>query len=192
MKLRLLLVYPALLISGLLQAQTPDVFVEDTYNRLTDKWLMISREMQNYSGLTKFCDDAEFREMALGTLKSIHHYDSLILDLLKDPTLKLSVSHQEYKETVKDFEKLETEYGAKAFLQVIKESCVTMRELEKDKEKLKRQSGVYSYDGQIMNLENYLMGYLNHLDKKVVKMKDHIHNIHPDQLKSIEGLVKEN
>ena len=58
-------------------------------------------------------------------------------------------------------------------------------------ETLKNESGMYSYDGQVIMLETRLSKYLKHLTKKVDMIEEHIHHIHPDQLLDIK-LISQN
>lgn len=157
--------------------------IEDEFDFLTANWLEVSGELKTYNGLDRFCSSPEFRETTIDILGLLHHYDSLILDILTDPSNKLEIAHREYKHTIKDIQKFEEEYSINEFIGFLRESCATRKELERDKKNLVKESGMYSYDGQILVLETQLRKFLKHLDKKVIAIDDHVHMIHIDQVK---------
>lgn len=180
-----------LLISTTASAQhVASTSIEEEYDYLTAKWLEASLDLKEYSGLTTFCKDASYKEQTIGLLETLHHYDSLVLDIINDPANIGSISHKEYKKTFKDIEKFETNYGIKEFISLLNESCATRRDLERNKKDLSKESGMYSYDGQLLVLETQLRKFLKHIDKKVVAIDEHLHLIHPDQIKSIKLLAR--
>lgn len=175
----------AISLSSFSQAQ----MIEEEFDALTAEWLEISEQLKTYDGLGYFCKSKEFRETSLSVLRQLHHYDSLILEvLLETDESKLGVSHREYKHTLRDIEKFEEEYGIREFIAFLKEGCVTWKGLEKDKEMLVKESGMYSYDGQLLVLETQLGKFLKHIDKKVIAIDEHIHLIHIDQVRAFGSL----
>lgn len=167
-----------------------DISVERNYDELTEQWVSLSDEMKHYHGLGQFCNNEAYRDQVITVLQKIHHYDSLVLDIINDPTYMLDISQKDYKQTRKELDKIETDFSIKAFISVLRESCITRRELESEKDQLKLQLGVYSFDGQVLILETGISKYLNHLDKHLISMRDHIHKIHPDQIQSITNLAQ--
>ncbi len=163
--------------------------VEDVYDELTEEWQSYSDEIKHYRGLSEFCSNAEFRDRVFLVLKKLHHYDSLVLDIINDPLYTLEIDPKEYRQTLNEIYDLETRYSVKAFSVFLRESCHKRKDLEKEKDQLSNGIGMYSYDGQILMLETDLGKYLKHLDKKFISMRDHLHQIHPDQLKQIVDLV---
>lgn len=159
------------------------VNVEEEYDFLTNHWLKMSADISHYYGLSAFCTNSEYRTYTIEVLKLLHHYDSLVLDLLKDPTAAIDISSHEYKKTMKDIEKFEGDYDLKEFIAFLRESCITRNELERDKENLKNEVGMYSYDGQVMMLETEVNKFLNKIDKRILSINKHIHHIHPDKVK---------
>lgn len=182
------LILMGLSLVGQLAAQTN---IEEEYDLLTEHWLEASDVLKTYDGLGLLCNDAKFRHNTLEILSLIHHYDSVLLDLMKDPTVELEISSHEYRKTMKELQAFEAEYGVKSFVSFLKESCITRRDLERNKEELQKDSGMYSYDGQRLVLETNLGKFLKHIDKKVVSIDKHIHHIHPDQVRPVK-LLSEN
>lgn len=162
--------------------------IEDDFDLLTSEWLRISGDMKTYHGLNEFCTSREYRKTALDILDLLHHYDSIVLETLLDPSNNLEISHREYRKTIKDIEEFETEYGIKDFIAFLRESCSTRNELERSKDDLVKDSGVYSYDGQILVLETQLRRYLKNIDKTILAIDDHLHLIHVDAIKPYKVL----
>lgn len=174
-----------LLFSLSIKAQS----IELEYDQLTKTWLELSEEIRPYRGLKLYCDEPLYQDFTIDVLHRLHHYDSVLLDVLEDPTIELSVSHREYKRTLRDIEKFETKYGLKEFVSILNETCEAQTELEANKDDLKSDSGMYSYDGQILVMENVLHKYLKHIDKRVVAIDEHLHMIHPDRIMPFKALV---
>lgn len=160
--------------------------VRDRYDMLTGRWQGISAQLENYEGLGRFCDNAQFREQTLHTLSLIHHYDSLVMRSLLDPSKSLDVSHGEIKHTLKDIHKFEEKYGVKSFLEHLKSNCIMYREIESDKEASQKDTGVYSYDGQKLILETELNTYMKHVSKRVEAIEKHLHLLDINDLKPLE------
>lgn len=170
-------------------AQTA-VNIEDDFDLLTAEWLSASGELKTYNGLDRFCTSPDFRETTLDVLDLLHHYDSLVLEILLDPSYDLEISHREYKHTIKDIQEFEEEYSIKDFVAFLRKSCGTRNDLERNKEDLIKESGMYSYDGQILVLETQLRQFLKHIDKKVIAIDDHLHLIHVDQLRPFKPVTE--
>ena len=164
----------------LLEAQDTDI--ESQYTALTETWLEYSEQLKSYEGLCYLCDDKGFRQNTFTILNQLHHYDSLILDVLLDPTIHLEISHREYQKTIKEIQKFEEEYSIKSMIRFLKESCLASRDLEKNKETYLKESGVYSYDGQILMLETQLHKYMKQIDKRVSNISKHLHRIDGEQI----------
>ena len=143
----------------------------------------MSEDISHYYGLSAFCTNSEYRTYTIEVLELLHHYDSMVLDLLKDPTVEIDISSHEYKKTMKDIEKFEGDYDLKGFIAFLRESCTTRNQLERDKQDLKKEMGMYSYDGQVMMLETEVNKFLNKIDKRILAINKHIHHIHPDKVK---------
>lgn len=166
-----------------------DFTIEDKYDRLTEEWLEVSADLKSYAGLSGFCVNDEFRKYTINILKEMHHYDSVVMGFLLEPGAEELIGHHEYKVTLKEIGEFEEEYGIKNFMNFLRESCVTRNDLEKNKENLKNEVGMYSYDGQIVVLETGIHRFLKHIDKRVVSIDKHLHKIHPDRFQFSGPLV---
>lgn len=171
----------AFLFCQAVTAQTAS-HLEDDFDLLTSEWLSVSGDLKTYQGLNRFCQSAQYRQDVVDVLDLMHHYDSLVLNVLLDPSYDLQISHREYKNTVKDIQQFEENYSIKKFMDFLRQSCRARNDLEKNKADLMKGSGVHSYDGKILVLENELRKFLKNIDKKVIAIDDHLHLIHVDQV----------
>jgi hypothetical protein len=166
-----------------------DYTIEDKYDQLTEQWLELSKELKNYDGLAGFCGNEEFRNYTISILSEMHHYDSVVMGFLLDPNTEVLIGHHEYVATLKELEKMEEEGGIKEFMSFLRESCVARNDLEKKKDDVKNDVGMYSYDGQIVILETEIHRFLTHIDKRVISIDKHLHKIHPDRFQFNDTLV---
>ncbi len=187
MKTRLGIIFGLLIAMPAMLAAQDFGDVEKSYDVLTEQWLRISTDMKTYQGLSLYCRQPAVQEGTHKLLHTIHYFDSVILETLNDPSMQFD--GREQKKTVKDIEKFESEYTLAAFQEVFDTSCKTRRALEKDKEDLTKEIGMYSYDGQVMMLETQLHRYLNHIDKKVVAIDEHLHLLKPHHVAQIQSLM---
>ncbi|MEP1035552.1 hypothetical protein [Ekhidna sp.] len=156
--------------------------VEEQYETLTNQWLEVSVELKSYNGLSKFCQSQEFRGYAVNILSDLHHFDSVMINFLHEPTTELLIGKKEYQKSLKDINNFEAKYSTKGFLDFLRESCITRNDLEKNKEDLKKDIGMNSFDGQVLVLESGLTKYLKHIDKRILAIEKHMHMIHPDRI----------
>ena len=173
-------------VVGQVQSQSyVTIDIEEEYEFLTEQWLFVSEDLSHYYGLSAFCTNGEYREFAIEILELLHHYDSVVLDILKNPTSDIDISSKEYRKTMDDIASFEGDYDVKSFISFLRESCITRNDLERNKEDLKREVGMYSYDGQVMMLETDLRKFMKKIDKRIVSINEHIHKIHPSQVKPL-------
>ncbi|MEQ8471222.1 MAG: hypothetical protein RIC35_08550 [Marinoscillum sp.] len=166
------------------------VTIEQDYQLLTERFSELANTLASYDGMGEFCAEPDFRAETISILSYLHHYDSLVLQLMLDPTSGMDISHREFKKTMADIQKFEDDYSVEAFVDVLKESCLARNAMEKDADDLRKESGVYSYDGQKLILETKLAKYMKHLVKRLVAIEEHIHLIHPDQLQNVRILAE--
>ncbi len=155
-----------------------EMSIEDHFASLTESWLERSDLLHEYAGINHYCQSPEFRESVNSVLDGLHHYDSLLMEKMKDPVVALSLDYREQKKTIKDIAKLETGYSSKDFLEHMRETCKFRNEIEKNADRLRNDSGPESYDGKVLVLETDVQRYLNHIDKLVVKIESHLHYLY--------------
>ncbi|MEP4596800.1 MAG: hypothetical protein ABJZ92_11410, partial [Cyclobacteriaceae bacterium] len=169
-----LIIFCASLSSAQMDDSDKPMAMDEAYDILIEEWFKVSDELSSYYGLASFCDNADFRNDVLDVLNYIHHYDSLVLGALLDPTQSMDVDHKEYKKSMKLLNAFEEEYSSKKFIAHLKSNCGMYRELEREKDDLKGASGSYSYDGQIILIESDIQKYVKRIDKRVKALTDHV------------------
>ena len=72
-------------------------------NDLTLQWDLEADNMNDYEGLSKFCQDEKYRLEVINLLQDIHHYDSVLYDRLTKAA-RFNSTH-EIKKTIAEIEK---------------------------------------------------------------------------------------
>jgi hypothetical protein len=148
--------------------------IPETFDLLTSRWLSLSEQITTYEGLGQFCDDVTFRTRTIETLNFIHHYDSVVMNMLLDPTQTANLSHKQFKKSLNELQKFEEKYSSANFLRHLKHNCGMYRDLEREKKSLKGNSGMYSYDGQVLLIESDIQKYIKHIDKRIQSIDEHV------------------
>lgn len=165
-------------------SQDAKLTLEQEYDILVVEWEKISAELKTYQGLELYCKSDDFKKKTINMLGLIHHYDSLVLQVLVDPKLTSKLDSKEQKATLKEIEEFESAYSVKEFVKKLNDECKFRSQIEKEKKYSKNDIGANSYDGQILLLETDLRKYIKHIDTRVEHIDDHLHKLHIDQVKS--------
>ncbi len=177
---------------GFLQAQEPTAqqqrSLEKEFDQLVVEWEKLSGELKTYSGLETYCTNDQYKANVVNMLGLIHHYDSLVLDIITDPKEMAKLDAKEQKKTKDEIEKFESEYSTTAFIIKLKEECKFRKEIERNKEESKNDFGMNSYDGQILVLETDLQKYVKHIDSRLEHIDDHVHKLHIDNVREFEPI----
>lgn len=145
-------------------------------DELTYAWDLESVTLNNYEGLSNFCDDKEYRLELVNLLNDIHHYDSVLYSrLLKASRIS---DDRAIDKAIKDIEKFEKGYSMRKFIHFLHEECKDRSEVEKNSENLKSEIGSESYSGQIYIIEIELNKYIKHITKRVDHIREHVHHLH--------------
>ncbi|MEL6559714.1 MAG: hypothetical protein AAFQ94_16100 [Bacteroidota bacterium] len=145
-------------------------------DEVTKKWDELSVDMSTYSGLQKYCKNRVYKEEVIETLNDIHHYDTVIYNVL--------VKKQRYgkskdvEHALKDIKKFEAKYHPKKLVSFLHEECSFRRDIEKNKDESKTSFGAESYDGQINILETELSKFVNNIRKLADQIRKHSHHLH--------------
>ena len=137
---------------------------------LTYKWDDQANNLESYQGLTQFCNKKEYRDEIIETLKGIHHYDSVLYQTIAKRAR--FGGDAEMKKTLKDIEKLESDYSINDFLSFLNEECKARYEIEKNARKTGDDA-----DSEIYMLEVELQKYVKHITKRIDVVRDHIHHL---------------
>jgi hypothetical protein len=163
-----------LLLLGFLLV-SPIVLAQETagakLDELTQAWHTEAESLSSYAGLTKFCTSAAYRNEIITTLKGIHHYDSMIYDMIAKKS-KYGGGDAELTKTLKDIEKVQTEHSMKNFLAFLNEECMARNEIEKNAKKYGDDK-----DAEAYVIETELVKYVKHITKQIDVISDHVHHL---------------
>lgn len=163
------------LISTSVFAQSDTLTIEERFQLIDEQWHGLEPTLDNYSGFRTYCTNSEYRNTVINVMKTIHHYDTTILQKLNDPTYV--VDRKERKATLRKIEKFETKYSTKAFLQRLNRECHEWKEIEHDRDATKNDFADNSYDGQKLILEVELSKYAKQVTKIIDHINNHIHHL---------------
>lgn len=137
---------------------------------LTLKWDGEAEKLATYEGLGEFCSIKPYREEMVETLRGIHHYDSVLYQIVAKKARFGGDS--EMKKTLKDIEKLESEYSIRDFLTFLHEECNARNDIERNA----RRTGE-DKDGEAYLLETELAKYVKHITKRIDVVREHVHHL---------------
>lgn len=167
----------AFLISLAIYAQESDpVTIGAAVDKITASWDKESKTLNNYEGLSQFCDDQEYRNQIINLLNDIHHYDSALYKKLV--AAQRRKHDKEIEKTLEEIAKFEEKYSMKGFIHFLHEECKSQKDIEKHSKESKNDIGENSYDGQIYIIETELNKYIKHITKRVDNIQKHVHHLH--------------
>lgn len=149
--------------------------LDDKIDEITYDWDLEADKLSSYEGLQELCFDEEYRKKILKLLDDIHHYDTVLYNVLTK--LSRTNDDKEIKKTLKDIKKFETEYDSKSFIHFMNGECKAMNEIEKNSEETANDVGINSYSGQVYLLETELFKYVKHVTARVDKIRLHVHHL---------------
>ena len=157
------------------QQEEEEERLDDIIDRITYDWDLEADKLSSYEGLQELCSDKEYRNGILSLLDDIHHYDTILYNVLIN--LSRRSDDKEVKKTLKDIKKFEEEYDSKSFIHFMNEECKAMRAIEKNSESTVNDVGINSYSGQVYILETELYKYVKHVTARVDKIRLHVHHL---------------
>lgn len=163
---------------GISRGTDPNKLIEEEFDALAGDWLEQSGNLKTYQGIKEYCTNRDFRSRVDQTLKSIHHYDSMIISRLIYHDSDDKWDYKEEKKTFKDIYALEDDFSVKHFDKHMSEACDLRRRIAKGDELVEDELGVASKDAQVLILEAELRNYLHKIDKLVLRIDDHLHVLH--------------
>lgn len=181
MNTRRYLLLPVFFLISLATYGQSNTTITDEFDLMVSDWLLRSEALRTYEGINEYCVNERFRNSVNTVLNSIHHYDSLIMQQLADPTVIGYNSHKNQQKTLKDIYKFELKYDAKGFIDEMRGDCRFRNEIELHASELRNGVGLESYDSKVLLLETRMQKYLKEVDKLVVKIDDHLHLLHLEQ-----------
>ena len=149
--------------------------LDEKIDDLTYSWDLEADKLSSYEGLTNLCSDEDYRSEIFQLLKDIHHYDTILYNTLKD--ISRRNSNKEIVRTLRDIRKFEEGYDMKNFIYFMREECKAMIDIEKNADDTRNEVSFTSYSGQVYILETELFKYVNHITRRVDKIREHVHHL---------------
>ena len=146
-------------------------------DEVTTRWDEEAETLSTYEGLRYFCENKEYRYETIQILRDIHHYDSVLYSKLIDAQ-RLGNHDHVVKKTIKEIEEFEEKYSMKEFISFLRDDCKASKELEKEADNLRKDSGEGAYDNQVYVLEVELGRFVHHITKRVDQIREHVHHIY--------------
>ena len=137
---------------------------------LINTWDQEAKKLSTYEGLSNFCTNQAYRDETISTLKGIHHYDSILYDIIAKKAR--FGDNAEMKKTLKDIAKVESELSIRSFLVFLQEECNARKEIENNARKTGEDK-----DAEVYMLETELAKYVKHITKRIDTIRDHIHHL---------------
>jgi len=138
---------------------------------LTVRWDETAIKMKNYQGIQEFCLTEDFRANTLDLLDNIHHWDTTLYFTVQE---KFDTNQdKEAAATLRDIEKLETEYSTENFKQFITDECSALKVIQENFDK----EAVKQYEKDIRKFEKELVKYLNSITYRIDIIDEHIHHL---------------
>lgn len=155
--------------------------LEKEFDAVAQEWHDIAAQIDNYEGLAEYCTNPDFEQRVVVSIRKIHHFDSLIMDRLKDPSF-IHDNEREERKTLKNIEEFESEYRLPNFMSHLKSECDARHDIEKNRKNTVNELGSESYSGQVYLVELELYKYIHHIDKRLKHIEKHLHKIHIDDV----------
>lgn len=140
-------------------------------DKITADWDGQAPKMRTYEGFRDFCTDRIYRESIVDLLVSIHHYDSVLLNIVNEKYA--SSNDTEAKATLDDIATLEVEYSTKAFRKFLHQECNRFNEIENN---LSRYGGS-EFDAAVKELEEELSKYSKAITRQIDLVDKHVHHL---------------
>ena len=141
---------------------------------LTIKWDEQALSMKTYEGLQRYCSTKPYRDKTIKLLDKIHHYDTLLYGIVSE---KYSNSEDaEAQATLKDIEKLESDYTTQNFKAFIHRECNSVNEIERNY----GRKGGSTYEKEVKKLEKELGKYVESITLRIDIIDEHIHHLKLD------------
>lgn len=143
-------------------------------DELTLKWDEQAVELQTYKGLKYYCATKPYRDKTIKLLNKIHHYDTLLYGIV---SRKYDSSKDNEAElTLKDIQKLETDYTTQNFKAFIHRECNGVNEIERNY----GRAGGSQYEKEVKKLEKELSKYVSSITSRIDIIDEHIHHLKLD------------
>ncbi|MFT5641956.1 MAG: hypothetical protein ACI9A7_002063 [Cyclobacteriaceae bacterium] len=141
-------------------------------DELTQLWDADAKKLYTYTGLEQYCKTKAYRDKTISTLNYIHHYDSVLYDIVSK---KYDTNaDKEAKATLEDIKLLEVEYTTKSFLKFLHKECGGYNFIESNLSAPEYKS---EYNKEVARLEKELKKYVSSITKQIDIIDEHVHHL---------------
>ena len=156
-----------------MHAQQKENIVE-IIDDLTVRWDQGAINLKTYQGIQEFCLDAAYQAETVELLDEIHHWDTTLYFIVQR---KFDIhKDKEAAETLKDIERLETEYSTINFKKFIQDECTDLKVIEGSFD----PATVKQYEKDIRQFEKELVKYVNSITYRIDIIDEHVHHLKLD------------
>ena len=154
-------------VAGAQQSENIVAVIDD----LTVQWDQGAINLKTYQGIHEFCLDAEYQAETIKLLDEIHHWDTTLYFIVqqKFDTHK----DKEAAATLKDIERLESEYSTINFKKFIQDECTQLKIIEDSFD----QETARQFEKDIRQFEKELNKYVNSITFRIDIIDEHIHHL---------------
>lgn len=145
--------------------------IVEVIDKLRYKWDESAIGLKSYQGIQEFCSNKTYQKETIELLDAIHHWDTTLYYIVQE---KFDTSKDKEAElTLRDIEKLETEYSTVKFKEFITNECNELKIIHEsfDKETVRK------YEKDIRSFEKELYKYINSITYRIDIIDEHIHHL---------------
>ncbi len=140
-------------------------------DNLTVRWDQGAINLKTYQGIQEFCLNSDYQKETIALLDEIHHWDTSLYFIVQR---KFDISEdKEAAETLKDIERLETEYSTINFKEFIQNECTDLKVIEDSFD----PATTKQYEKGIRQFEKELIKYVNSITFRIDIIDEHIHHL---------------
>ena len=143
-------------------------------DNLTVQWDQSAIELKDYQGIQNFCARTEYKQEIIDLLDDIHHWDTTLYFIVQEKYA--NSEDKEAIETLKDIEKLETEYSTENFKHFITDECSQLKVIEEGFD----EKTIKQYTKDIRSFEKEQSKYINSITYRIDIIDEHIHHLKLD------------
>ncbi|MEO9872073.1 hypothetical protein [Ekhidna sp.] len=148
-----------------------DVNIVAVIDKLTIRWDETAIKLKDYQGVQEFCLTKDYKAETIELLDMIHHWDTSLYFIVKE---KFDTNEdKEAAATLKDIEKLESEYSTEKFKLFMQDECNSLKIIQDsfDEETIRK------YEKGIKSFEKELVKYVNSITYRIDIIDEHVHHL---------------
>lgn len=145
--------------------------IVDVIDNLTVRWDQGAINLKSYQGIQEFCLDEDYKNETTFLLDEIHHWDTSLYFIVQR---KFEENEdEEAMETLRDIEKLESDYSTINFKNFIENECTQLKIIQDNFD----QKKVKQYEKDIRKFEKELVKYIDNITYRIDIIDEHIHHL---------------